>query len=109
VFSWSYHALSTGAARLFRLLGLQPGPDITIGAAASLAGIAPGQARELLAELTRGHLLAEHRPGRYASHDLLRAYAAEQEHAHHDAARHTAVGRVLGHRLHAVQRSECGI
>ena len=28
VFSWSYRALSPGAARLFRLLGLHPGPDI---------------------------------------------------------------------------------
>ena len=32
----------------------------------------------MLAELTRGHLLSEHRPGRYAFHDLLRAYATEQ-------------------------------
>src|SRR5262249_36301247 len=29
VFSWSYHALTPQAARLFRLLGLHPGPDIT--------------------------------------------------------------------------------
>ena len=39
VFSWSYRALSAGAARLFRLLGLHPGPDITVGAAASLAAV----------------------------------------------------------------------
>jgi len=104
VFSWSYRALSAGAARLFRLLGLHPGPDITVGAAASLAGIAPDQARAMLAELARGHLLTEHRPGRYAFHDLLRAYAAEQAHARDDdAARHDAVGRVLGHYLHAAQ------
>jgi NB-ARC domain len=63
VFSWSYHALSAGAARLFRLLGLHPGPDIPVAAAASLAGIPPGPARTLLAELTRVHLLAEHVPG----------------------------------------------
>ena len=37
----------------------------------------PRQARRLLAELTRAHLLAEHRPGRYRFHDLLRAYATE--------------------------------
>jgi len=48
VFSWSYHALSAGAARLFRLLGLHPGPDIPITGAASLAGIPPGQARTVL-------------------------------------------------------------
>ena len=78
VFSWSYRALSPDTARMFRLLGLHPGPDITAAAAASLAGIAPDRARVLLAELTRGHLLSEHRPGRYAFHDLLRAYATEQ-------------------------------
>ena len=45
VFSWSYRALSADAARLFRLLGLHPGPDIAVAAAASLAGIAPDRAR----------------------------------------------------------------
>jgi hypothetical protein len=37
VFSWSYRALSDPAARMFRLLGLHPGPDISLAAAASLA------------------------------------------------------------------------
>ena len=97
VFSWSYRALGPGAARLFRLLGLHPGPDMTVDAAASLAGIAADQTRALLAELTRGHLLSEHRPGRYAFHGLLRAYAREQAHAHDDdSARSDAVARVLG-------------
>ena len=36
--SWSYQRLSDPAARLFRLLGSHPGPDITAPAAASLAG-----------------------------------------------------------------------
>ncbi len=38
VFSWSYRALSAGAASLFRLLGLYPGCDIAAPAIASLAG-----------------------------------------------------------------------
>ncbi len=95
VFSWSYRALSTEAARLFRLLGLHPGPDIPVAAAASLAAVPPGQARTMLAELTRAHLLAEPAPGRYALHDLLRAYAGELAHAHDTQDdRHTAVHRV---------------
>jgi DNA-binding SARP family transcriptional activator len=101
VFSWSYHTLSAPAAQLFRLLGLHCGPDLAAPAAASLAGIAPPAARRLLAELTRTHLLNEHRPGRYTFHDLLRAYAMEQANAvdpEHD--RQTAVGRVLDHYLH---------
>jgi DNA-binding SARP family transcriptional activator/Tfp pilus assembly protein PilF len=78
VLSWSYHALTETAARLFRLLGLHPGPDVSLAVAASLGALRPDQARGVLAELTRSHLLAEHEPGRYAFHDLLRAYAAEQ-------------------------------
>ncbi|KOX06513.1 regulatory protein AfsR [Streptomyces sp. NRRL B-1140] len=78
VFSWSYQAVSAPAARLFRLLGLHSGPDISAPAAAALAGLAPREARGPLAELTRAHLLTEHRPGRYTLHDLLRVYAAER-------------------------------
>ncbi len=101
VFSWSYRQLSPAAARLFPLLGIHPGPDISAPAAASLAGVEPAQARQLLAELGRAHMIAEHTPCRYAFHDLLRAYAAEQAHAlDGDAARRAAVGRVLGHYLH---------
>jgi DNA-binding SARP family transcriptional activator/tetratricopeptide (TPR) repeat protein len=101
VFSWSYRALSTDAAWLFRLLGLHPGPDIAIAAAASLAAIPPERARALLAELTGAHLLSEPVPGRYAFHDLLRAYATEQAHTHDSRdSREAATRRVLDHYLH---------
>jgi DNA-binding SARP family transcriptional activator/tetratricopeptide (TPR) repeat protein len=101
VFSWSCYQLSPAAAQMFRLLGLHPGPAITVLAAASLAGVPPPHARQALGELTRAHLVGEQYPGRYAFHDLLRAYAAEQ--AHHtdsDIDRHEATGRVLDHYLH---------
>lgn len=77
VLSWSYHALSPAAARLFRLLVLHPGPDVSLPAAASLAGLGTAATRSLLAELVHAHLVDEPAPGRYAWHDLLRAYAAE--------------------------------
>jgi DNA-binding SARP family transcriptional activator len=80
VFSWSYRLLSKAAARLFRLLGLHPGPDFTTPVAASMAGLEPRQVRPLLSELTRVHLLVERVPGRYMFHRLLRAYAVEQAH-----------------------------
>jgi DNA-binding SARP family transcriptional activator/Tfp pilus assembly protein PilF len=106
VFACSYRALSSDAARLFRMLGLHPGPDISLTAAASLAGISAGQARTLLAELARAHLLTEHSPGRYAFHDLLRAYAAEQAHADEDDdARRDAIHRMLDHYLHTAERA----
>ncbi|WP_433380538.1 BTAD domain-containing putative transcriptional regulator [Actinoplanes sp. CA-142083] len=73
VFDCSYAALSAPAARLFRLLGLHPGPDFGTAAATALAG---HDARRELAELLNANLLTEHLPGRYVFHDLLRAYAA---------------------------------
>jgi tetratricopeptide (TPR) repeat protein len=101
VFSWSYRALTPPAARLFRLLGLHPGPDITAPAAASLAALPLTQTRPLLAELRRAHLLTEHTPGRYTLHDLLRTYTAELTHEHDgETGRRAARHRLLDHYLH---------
>jgi tetratricopeptide (TPR) repeat protein len=101
VLSWSCQQLSEPAARLFRLLGVHAGPDVTAAAAASLADQDREQAARLLAELTAASLLAEHAPGRYRGHDLLRAYAAEQARGRESAAAlHAATGRVLDHYLH---------
>jgi DNA-binding SARP family transcriptional activator/tetratricopeptide (TPR) repeat protein len=102
VLSWSCRQLSPGAARLFRMLGVHRGPDISAAAAASLAGVAPSLARAALAELSRAHLLTEHVPGRFAFHDVLRCYAAEQSQAADtEADRVAAIHRVLDHYLHA--------
>jgi tetratricopeptide (TPR) repeat protein/DNA-binding SARP family transcriptional activator len=76
-FRHSYDALPPVAQRLFRLLGIAPGPDITVPAAAALAGLAASEARSLVEALTGACLLDEHRTGRYAFHDLLREYAAK--------------------------------
>jgi tetratricopeptide (TPR) repeat protein len=101
VFSWSYTTLTPPAARLFRLLGLHPGPDIDTAAAANLAAHTEPQARRLLAELIRASLLTEHVPGRYIFHDLLRVYATELTHTlDTDQDRHTATTRLLDHYLH---------
>ena len=98
VFSWSYQSLGPAAAGLFRLLGLHPGPDVSVPAAASLAGVPPSEVRPLLAELTRSHLVAETHPHRFSLHDLLRAYAGELARA---PEREAAVRRMLDHYLHS--------
>jgi len=101
VLSWSYQQLAPATARMFRLLALHPGPDITAPAAASLTATDPPQATRQLRELTRGCLLTEHTPGRYTLHDLLRAYATEQTQATDShQTRHQATTRVLSHYLH---------
>jgi len=101
VISWSYQSLSRHSARMFRLLGLHPGPDVTAQAAASAASLALPAARGCLRELTQAHLLTEHQPGRYAFHDLLRAYAADQAlTVEKERTQHAAIGRILDHYLH---------
>jgi len=107
VFSWSYRRLSPAAARMFRLLGEHPGPDASRPAATSTAGVSPRQASALLAELTRAHLVTEHVPGRFAMHDLLRAYAAELARSvDSTAARRAASGRAFGHYLHSADAAD---
>ncbi len=100
VFSWSYHALSAPAARMFRLLGLYPGPGISAPAAAGLAGLDDGRAGLALDELVSANLLAEPASGRYVLHDLLRDYAAERVRAcDSEDERRAAIRRVLDHYL----------
>jgi len=95
-FDLSYNTLTPAAQRLFRLMGLAPGPDVTAEAAASLAAASATQATRLLAELVRGHLITEHAPGRYTFHDLLRAYAVDRARRTDDRTdREAAAGRLL--------------
>jgi DNA-binding SARP family transcriptional activator len=106
VFFWSYQQLGRQAARMYRLLGLHPGLDISVAAAASLAGCPAPLARGLLRELAGAHLITERVPGRYAFHALLRAYAAEQAHqADSQDDRDAAICRVLDYYLHTAARA----
>ena len=76
VFSWSYRHLPPDTARIFRLVGLHPGADFDLYAAAALADASLTDGRRLVDLLTRAHLIHPARAGRYGMHDLLRAYAA---------------------------------
>jgi DNA-binding SARP family transcriptional activator/tetratricopeptide (TPR) repeat protein len=103
-FDHSYARLPGSARRMFRLLGLVPGPDITADAAAALAGLTSSQAAQLLSTLARAHLIEEPVDGRYACHDLLRRYAADRT-AEEEAepAREAARQRLLSWYLQATQ------
>src|SRR5256885_10221126 len=74
-FDLSYQDLTAGQQRLFRRLGLAPGPDVDGYAAAALDGTSLEEARSRLDELYDQHLLTEPAPGRYQLHDLLREHA----------------------------------
>jgi len=95
-FDLSYQRLASEARRLFRLLGLLPGRDVSAEAAAALAGCSPRQARRLLSRLAAASLVEEQVPGRFCFHDLLCEYATERAHqAESEADRVVAVGRLL--------------
>ncbi|MCU7821282.1 AfsR/SARP family transcriptional regulator [Kitasatospora sp. DSM 101779] len=101
VFSWSYQHLPATAARVFRLLGLQFGPHVSLSASAALAGRSPDDTRSALTALTRAHLVHPLGPDRYGMHDLLRAYATTLAHSHVTPAdRAAAQRRLVDYYLH---------
>jgi tetratricopeptide (TPR) repeat protein len=107
VLACSYHALDAPAAALFALLGLAPGPDISLAAAASLGGLTPQRARAVLLELENAYLVHQHVPGRYRMHDLVALYALEQARGDQPAsARTAALLRSVDHYLQTAVTGE---
>ena len=98
--SWSYEQLSEPSARMFRLLGLHPGPDVSVAAAASLAGVPHADAMAALRELTRTHWwLSTSRAGSRSMTCCGRTLPqAEIEDS--EADRDAAARRCLDHYLH---------
>ncbi|GHE45682.1 ATP-binding protein [Streptomyces capitiformicae] len=110
VFAWSYRALPDQAAWLFRLLGLHPGPEFSLAAAAALAGVTMIRARQLLDSLVGAHLLEQTAPDRYQFHDLLRAYSLDQaQHEEPEEGRRAALRRVLEWYLHTADAAQSWI
>jgi len=102
VFSWSCQHLDPSVVLAFRLLGLHPGPDLDSYGAAALTSTSLNQASQVLDLLTRAHLIQAARPGRYAMHDLLRAYARELAGDEDEKdERHAALTRLFDFYLHA--------
>jgi tetratricopeptide (TPR) repeat protein/DNA-binding XRE family transcriptional regulator len=99
-FGLSYQDLSEDQQRLFRRLGLHPGPSIDAYAAAALDGTTLGTARGHLDELYDQHLLTEPAHGRYQLHDLLGEHARTLVVADNPAESDAAVGRLLDYYLH---------
>jgi len=106
-FDGSYASLDADARRLFRLLGLVPGPEVSAPAAAALAGEAVPRAARLLERLAAAHLVEPRGSGRYGLHDLLRAYARQRaERDDSDAERQAAPRRLLGWYVQATDAAD---
>ncbi|WP_214317357.1 AfsR/SARP family transcriptional regulator [Nonomuraea sediminis] len=102
-FALSYEHLEPAQRRMFRLLGLHPGPDVDAEAAAALADLSQDQAEDLLEGLLDTHVMLQHEPGRYTFHDLLREHARETAAAEEDEGeREQALARLFGHYLRGV-------
>jgi DNA-binding SARP family transcriptional activator len=99
-FDLSYQDLPDDQQRLFRRLGLHPGPDIDARAAAALDSTTLDAARRGLEGLYDQHLITEPAPGRYRLHDLLREHARALAAADDAAAREAATARLLDYYLH---------
>ncbi len=100
-FDLSYEDLAPRQQRLFRRLGLHPGPAIEVGAAAALDGISIAEARRGLDELYDHYLITEAVRGRYRMHDLVREHARSLAAADDPEECAAAIGRLLDYYVHA--------
>jgi DNA-binding SARP family transcriptional activator/Tfp pilus assembly protein PilF len=82
----SYARLTQEEQRIFRFLGVVPGPDVTIEAAAALAAQPVPAVESVLNRLVAVHLVDATGPNRYAMHDLVRQYAVDRFHHEHGGA-----------------------
>jgi hypothetical protein len=109
VFGLSSLSLADDQRRLYRLLGLIPGPETDAYAAAALTGTDPAAADHLLQGLVDHNLILEPVAGRYEMHDLIRAHARTL--AAHDPVdeRQAALGRLLDYYQHTALTADARI
>ena len=108
-FELSYRRLDESSARIFRMLSLNPGPDVSTGAAAVLADLPIGETQKMLASLARAHLveLASNRANRWQMHALLRLYAQRLSEISVDADdREHARDRLFEHYMRIAQAAD---
>ena len=98
-FDLSYQDLIPDRQRLFRRLGLHPGPDIDLHAIAALSNVDLGTARRLTVALYDHYLLTEPSHSRYRLHDLIREHARALASREPPAEREAVIGRLLDYYL----------
>src|ERR1700683_1565085 len=106
-FNLSYQDLTPGQQQLFRRLGLHPGTEIDVYAAAALDGTDLGTGRRQLDALYDHYLIGEAASGRYRLHDLIREHArALADRVDPNRDRDSAVARLLDYYQHAAARAD---
>ncbi|WP_052391561.1 tetratricopeptide repeat protein [Streptomyces sp. NRRL B-24484] len=103
----SYKRLAPTHAELFRLLAVNPGPDLSVETAAAFTGVAKlKDVRARLVALSKASLVRQDPDtGRWRMHDLVRAYATEQAELNpqHSA---KALTRLLDHYTRTTQAAD---
>jgi tetratricopeptide (TPR) repeat protein len=100
-FDWSYQALPSYVARMYRLLAEIPGPEFGTELAAAMVELTEQDADEALQKLVDASLLEEVDTNRYRFHDLVRLHARSQN----DPQRHEVVARAAAWYLQQMTRA----
>jgi tetratricopeptide (TPR) repeat protein len=106
LFDLSSQNLGHDQRRLYRYLGLTPGPEVDTNAAAALLDRDPAVAERLLQALVDHNLLLEPSAGRYRMHDLIRAHARTLAGQDPRPEQQAALARLLDYYQDAVARAD---
>jgi tetratricopeptide (TPR) repeat protein/transcriptional regulator with XRE-family HTH domain len=105
-FNLSYEDLTEAQQRLFRRLGLHPGTDVDVYAAAALNGTDVNIARRHLEALYDQYMLTEPARGRYRLHDLIREHSRTLAICDPDDEREQAADRLLDYYQHTAETAD---
>jgi tetratricopeptide (TPR) repeat protein len=108
-FELSYQKLDERAGRLFRLLPVLPGADLSSAAAAAAAGWSRVGTRQVISRLVQAHLVeaAAGAAGPWRMHDLLRLYARQLSDACADTdGRDAALDRLLDYYMQGADAAD---
>ncbi|MEV0678712.1 BTAD domain-containing putative transcriptional regulator [Actinosynnema sp. NPDC050436] len=106
VLSWSLRDLTDEQRWVFTVLGVAPGPDTDLAAAAAATGLPAARARKALTALEDASLLDRRSGGRYAMHDLIRDYAATLARDLAPPVREAALRRAVDFYLHTAHGAQ---
>ena len=106
IFDLSYRSLRNHQQFAFRTLGLIPGTDIDVYAAAALLGRDLSETEQLLQDLTDHNLLLETVAGRHRMHDLIRAQARALAGGDPAEDRDAGLVRLLDYYQHTAARAD---
>ncbi|MFI9848374.1 BTAD domain-containing putative transcriptional regulator [Nonomuraea sp. NPDC051941] len=103
VFERSYQGLMPRHQRIFRMIGLHPGPDIGLDEIIVMTGETHADIGAALDALVNGHLVYRNADGRYVLHDLVWLFAREISQVHDgERARDAALSQLFDWVVHAV-------